>query len=145
MSMAAKTLANQAPLSELNTTPLIDVLLVLLILFIITVPASTHSLEIPLPQHGPNPPPINPTSNAVTVSPLGTIGWNGAPISESQLAALLASTTRLRPEPELRFAPDGQAPYRDTARTLRTIKASGVNGFGFVGNERFADFGKTTP
>lgn len=138
--MAATLASSSTPLGELNTTPLIDVLLVLLILFVITIPAATHSLEVTLPSGGGKP--IQPTSNSVTIDPAGTVAWNGAAVSQAELAGLLAATTRLRPEPELRFEPTGQAPYAAAARTLQTIRASGVSGFGFVGTERFADFAK---
>lgn len=140
--MHAQRLPQPPPIADLNTTPLIDVLLVLLILFIITIPAATHSLEVPLPQKPRDDLPINPLSNTVTITPAGATDWNGNPVNEAQLAGLLAATTRLVPEPELRFAPAAQAPYQAAARTLQTIKASRVTGFGFVGNERFSDFGK---
>jgi biopolymer transport protein ExbD len=138
--MAATLAPNSAPLADLNTTPLIDVLLVLLILFVITIPAATHSLEVPLPSS--NGKTIQPTTNSVTIDPVGTVAWNGAPVSQTELAGLLAATTQLRPEPELRFEPAAQAPYAAAARTLQTIQTSGVSGFGFVGTERFADFAR---
>lgn len=138
--MAATLAPNSTPLGELNTTPLIDVLLVLLILFVITIPAATHSLEVPLPAgEGKT---IRNDSNTIAIDARGTATWNGAGVSQAELASLLAATTRLRPEPELRFEPAGQAPYDAAARTLQTIHASGVSGFGFVGNERYADFAK---
>jgi biopolymer transport protein ExbD len=142
--MAATLASNSAPLADLNTTPLIDVLLVLLILFVITVPAATHNLQVPLPSDMRGKPPIDPVSNAVTIDPAGTVAWNGTKVSQANLAALLVNTTRLQPEPELRFEPAGQAPYDAAARTLQTIRAAGVSGFGFVGNERYADFAKDT-
>jgi len=138
--MTATLAPKSAPLSELNTTPLIDVLLVLLILFVITIPAATHSLEVPLPSGEGKI--IQSDSNTVSISATGSVAWNGASVSQAELAGLLAATTRLTPEPELRFEPTGQAPYDVAARTLRTIRASGVRGFGFVGNERYADFAK---
>lgn len=140
--MAATLASNSTPLADLNTTPLIDVLLVLLILFVITVPAATHNLEVPLPSDTRGTPPINPTRNTVTIDPAGIVAWNGTAVSQPSLAALLVGTTHLVPEPELRFEPTGQAPYDAAARTLQTIRGSGVRGFGFVGNERYADFGK---
>lgn len=140
--MAATLAPNSAPLADLNTTPLIDVLLVLLILFVITIPAATHSLEVPLPTDTQGNPPINPTRNTVTIDAIGTVAWNGTKVSQGNLAALLVNSTRLSPEPELRFEPEGQAPYDAAARTLQTIRAAGVKGFGFVGNERYADFAK---
>lgn len=128
------------PLSELNTTPLIDVLLVLLILFVITIPPAVHSLPVDLPSgEGTE---INPMRNRIEVTAEGRVLWNGGAVTQPQLAGLLLATRRLSWEPELQFAPDGEAPYDLAAQTLRTIKLSGVTAFGFVGNERFAEFGK---
>jgi biopolymer transport protein ExbD len=128
------------PLAELNTTPLIDVLLVLLVLFIITIPPATHALQVELPS-GPGVV-IDRASNTVTVTAGQAIEWNGKAVSLPQLTGLLRATGSLPVEPELRFAPDGAANYALTAEVLRTIKASGVTAFGFVGNERHASFGK---
>lgn len=138
--MAATLAPNSAPLADLNTTPLIDVLLVLLILFVITIPAATHSLEVPLPSGSTKT--IHNDSNSVTIDASGAVAWNGMAVSQGELAGMLAATTRLKPEPELRFEPSGQAPYAAAAETLRTINGSGVSGFGFVGTERFAEFAK---
>ena len=130
------------PLSEINTTPLIDVLLVLLVMLILTIPVASHSLDVELPQcaapcTAPDP---NPVRNRLTVDSADRLWWNGVGIDESQLAATLGRTRELRIEPELQFAPDAGASYAVAARTMRTIKASGVTRFGFVGNERFRDF-----
>ncbi len=131
------------PLSELNTTPLIDVLLVLLILFVITIPPAVHSLPVDLPiGEGEE---INPLRNRIAVTADSRVLWNGSEVSQPRLAGLLSATRNLPREPELQFAPDGGAPYNLAAETLRTIKFSGVTAFGFVGNERFAEFGKPTP
>jgi biopolymer transport protein ExbD len=143
----AKAIAIPAPepLSELNTTPLIDVLLVLLILLVITIPPATHSLDLALPSGScePNCPPIDPQSNTVSVSAAGAVTWNGSAVSQAELAGLLALTLHLPKEPVLQFEPEAGARYALTAETIRTIKLSGVTAFGFVGNERYAEFGKT--
>jgi biopolymer transport protein ExbD len=70
------------PMMEMNMTPLIDVLLVLLIMFIITIPIQTHAVKIDLPVNSDqnNPPPIDPIKNTVSVDPYGTVTWNGTPI-----------------------------------------------------------------
>lgn len=128
------------PLSEINTTPLIDVLLVLLILFVITIPPAVHSLAVDLPSGEGDE--INPLRNRVEVTADGRVLWNGGAVSQPQLAGLLLTTRKLPREPELQFAPEGGAPYNLAATTLRTIKLSGVSAFGFVGNERFAEFSK---
>lgn len=132
------------PLAELNTTPLIDVMLVLLVMIILSIPVATHTLPIDLPGPGPiiELPPIQPDRNKVSVTPTRVITFNNQPVSTAQLALLLKTTLALRPEPELQFQPDPGAPYDTTAKVLNVIKGSGISAFGFVGNEQFARFGK---
>lgn len=142
MALAQTAPLNQ-PLSELNTTPLIDVLLVLLVLLVITIPPATHSLEIPLPPPGRTPAPkIDLVRNTLSIDLSGTMRWNGQAQDEAGLFALLQASTKLAPEPELRFEPDGGAPYEKSLRALNLVKASGVSAFGFAGVERFSDFEK---
>jgi biopolymer transport protein ExbD len=131
------------PMMDMNMTPLIDVLLVLLIMFIITIPVATHSVDIDLPQPTDAPPPdILPTKNKLVLTAQEQILWNGAPISEDQLRAALAASTQMAIEPELQFEPEALASYSLSARVLQDIKASGVTKFGFVGNDKYRDFGK---
>jgi len=132
------------PMGEMNTTPLIDVMLVLLIMFIITIPVATHAVNIDLPTPNPNAvkPPIDPVKNKVVVTPQNQILWNGTPIDPSVLMANLKGSTQMQPEPELQFEPDAQAGYDLTVKALNIIKASEVTKFGFVGNERYAAFAK---
>ena len=133
------------PMGEMNTTPLIDVMLVLLIMFIITIPVATHSVDIDLPQpvEGNPPPILEPLHNKIVVTREAEILWNGEPIDEATLAVLLERSRSLPIEPELQFEPEAQASYDLTARTLRTIKAAGITKFGFVGNERYREFNAT--
>ncbi|MEL7687412.1 biopolymer transporter ExbD [Citromicrobium bathyomarinum] len=134
-----------APMIDMNMTPLIDVLLVLLIMFIITIPVATHAVNIDLPQPDPNPPPedqIDPVKNKVVLTQDGEILWNGETINQSQLSRNLQLTTEIDPEPELQFEPEPLASYDLSAKTLNIIKASGVTKFGFVGNEQYRTFGK---
>jgi len=133
------------PMGEMNTTPLIDVMLVLLIMFIITIPVATHSVNIDLPAPNPNPPPpdlIKPLKNKVVITPDNQILWNGVSQQPDELVRNLQITAKMKPEPELQFQPDQQAGYNLTAHVLNDIKGSGVTRFGFVGNEQFAYFGK---
>jgi biopolymer transport protein ExbD len=132
------------PMMDMNMTPLIDVLLVLLIMFIITIPVATHSVDIDLPQPQPNdtPPPIDPVKNKLVLTPQDQILWNGVQISEGQLIQTLSDTTRMTPEPELQFEPEALASYELSARVLQDIKSSGVTKFGFVGNDKYRQFGK---
>ena len=132
------------PMMEMNMTPLIDVLLVLLIMFIITIPVATHSIDIDLPVPNPNPPPdmVDPIKNKIVLTPDNQILWNGAAINESELVSNLNTSKSFAVEPELQFEPDQQASYDLSIRVLNLIKASGVTKFGFVGNEKYRDFGK---
>lgn len=132
------------PMMDMNMTPLIDVLLVLLIMFIITIPVATHSVDIDLPQPQPNdtPPPIDPVKNKLVLSAQEQILWNGTAISEGQLVETLAQTTKMTPEPELQFEPEPLASYDLSAKVLQDIKSSGVTKFGFVGNDKYRQFGK---
>jgi len=132
-----------APMMEMNMTPLIDVLLVLLIMFIITIPVATHSVDIDLPQ--PSPPTdiiVEPVKNKLVLTAQDVILWNGNPINEGNLVSLLQQSKAMQPEPELQFEPEARASYEISARVLNLIKASGVTKFGFVGNEQYRVFGK---
>jgi biopolymer transport protein ExbD len=142
MAFAATARAHE-PLSEINTTPLIDVLLVLLIVFVMSIPMANHSLEVPLPRAVPPPPTTEPhkVRNKVVLTAEGAILWNGDSVSQGQLLVLLDKTTRFPVEPELQFEPEASASYDLSAKVLNIIKGSGVTKFGFVGNERYKTFG----
>lgn len=131
------------PMLDMNMTPLIDVLLVLLIMFIITIPVATHSVDIDLPQGDPPPQDviIDPVKNKLILSAADQILWNGEVVTSGQLRTLLAETTRMAVEPELQFEPEAQASYDLSAKVLQIIKGSGVTKFGFVGNEKYRVFG----
>ena len=129
------------PLCEMNTTPLIDVMLVLLIMFIISIPLATHAVDVDLPSCDGCPlPPLDPNRNKIVIDAGDTLLWNGTPIGVEGLALALAQTKRMAVEPELQFEPDARASYAVAADTLAVIKASGVSKFGFVGNERYRTF-----
>lgn len=139
MSMAVGDRDDNEPMMEMNTTPLIDVMLVLLIMFIITIPIQTHAVKVDLPINDPTnqPPPIDPQKNKVTIDPAGTIAWNGAPVDKVTLQQYLEATKGINPEPELHFQPDPQARYARVDEVLAVIKRSGVTKLGFIGNEQY--------
>ena len=132
-----------SPMMEMNTTPLIDVMLVLLIMFIITIPVATHSVDIdlPTPSNAPTPD-VDPIKNKVVLTANGEILWNDNAINQNQLVANLQETLTFAVEPELQFEPEPLASYDLSAKVLNIIKASGVTKFGFVGNEKYRVFGK---
>ena len=143
MGMAGGQLDGQ-PMNDMNMTPLIDVLLVLLIMFIITIPVATHSVDIDLPQG--NPPPndivLDPVKNKLVLTQQDIILWNGQSLNPGQLRETLARTATMNPEPELQYEPEPLASYELSAKVLQIIKASGVTKFGFVGNDKYRTFGK---
>ena len=132
------------PMMEMNMTPLIDVLLVLLIVFIMSIPIATHAVAIDLPVPDPNPPQnmVDPIKNKIVLTPDNQILWNGTPITDNQLVANLQQTLTFAVEPELQYEPESEASYDLAAKVLTIIKASGVTKFGFVGNEKYREFGK---
>ena len=126
------------PMMEMNTTPLIDVMLVLLIMFIITIPIQTHAVKIDLPQSSTDPVnALDPVKNRLTIDPAGLIYWNGTPVDRVTLRQYLEQTSRMTPEPELQFEPDQAARYAVVDEVLAAIKRSKVTKLGFVGNERY--------
>jgi biopolymer transport protein ExbD len=142
MAMAAST-AEGEPMMDINTTPLIDVMLVLLIMFIITIPIQTHAVKLDLPVDDPNnqtPPPIDPVKNKVTIDPMGTIYWNGSPVSLTTLRQYLDLTQTMNPIPELHLQPDPQARYVVVDEVLAVTKRANVEKMGFVGNEAYGAF-----
>jgi biopolymer transport protein ExbD len=129
------------PMMEMNTTPLIDVMLVLLIMFIITIPIQTHAVKIDLPQSSPpTPNQPDPVKNKVSIDPVGTIMWNGSPIDLLTLRQYLNESLKLPVEPELQFQPDAQTRYVVVDQVLAEIKRAGVTKMGFVGNEQYGSF-----
>ena len=141
--MAMSTGGNEGdPMMDINTTPLIDVMLVLLIMFIITIPIQTHAVKLDLPQDAPNqtPPPIDPVKNKIVVTGNGQILWNGAPVNPIQLRQYLDITTTMTPVPELHLQPEPEARYELVDEVLAVTKRAKVTAMGFVGNEAYATF-----
>ena len=125
------------PMMEMNMTPLIDVLLVLLIMFIITIPIQTHAVKVDLPQGDSPPPPVEPTKNTLAINPAGAITWNGLPVNEVTLRQYLDASAAMNPEPELHFQPDPQARYETVDKVLAVVKRSAITKLGFIGNEQY--------
>ena len=133
------------PMMDLNTTPLIDVMLVLLIMFIITIPIQTHAVKIDLPTPSDTPENmVKPDKNRIFIDPASQIFWNGTPINQAVMVQFLEQTTQLTPEPQLEFEPHADAPYSTVDQVMAEIKKSGVGNLGFVGNENYAQFGAAT-
>ena len=130
------------PMMDINMTPLIDVMLVLLIMFIITIPIQTHAVKLDLPVDQPNspPPPIDPVKNKVVITAQGQILWNGNPVSPEQLRQYLELSQQINPIPELHLQPEPEARYELVDEVLAITKRAHVEKMGFVGNEAYMNF-----
>ena len=126
------------PMSEMNTTPLIDVMLVLLIMFIISVPMQSHEVPMTLPTK-PAALEINRLRNDLVMDVKGQLRWNGAEITDGQLTSALGQVAGYSIPPEVHFRPDPAARYERVDEVLAIAARSGITGFGFVGNEKYAE------
>lgn len=126
-------------MGEINTTPLIDVMLVLLIMFIITMPLQSHAVKLDLP-NGPPPLDRNPVRNTLIITQNGALLWNGERASDERVHATLVATQGMSPLPELHLRPEPAARYQRVDEVLAMTKRAGVARMGFVGNEAYRKF-----
>lgn len=140
--MAAAVVSDSdEPMMDINTTPLIDVMLVLLIMFIITIPIQTHAVKIDLPTPSDAPaPPIDPQRNKIAIDAGGAVLWNAQPVDLNTLRQYLELTTTIRPTPELHIQPHPEARYEVVDQVLAIVKLAQVQSMGFVGNEQYSSF-----
>ena len=125
----------EQPFSTINTTPIIDVMLVLLIMFIITLPLTTHSVKIDIPRDG-----IvqkEPETHRLALDSASRLTWDGAPIAETALPARLAAFRESGPDDFLLFRAEAETRYEDFDRILAHVKRAGVERLGFDRNDRF--------
>ena len=123
---------------DINTTPLIDVMLVLLIMLIITIPIQMHSVNLNMPVGHPPPPPTPPVVIQVDVDFDGTIFWNGAKVPDrATLESKLQDVANTPDQPEIHLRPNKLAQYRYVAEVMASAQRLGVNKIGLVGNEQF--------
>ncbi len=129
------------PMVEPNVIPLVDIMLVLLIIFIITIPVMTHAVKIDLPRDNPNPPTVEPPVVKIFVEGTGTILWNGSPIDYQTLRDYVA-IENARPEdqkPEVHVDAERRTPYVYVANVLFTLQRGGLQKVGFVAGGGPAD------
>ena len=124
---------------DINTTPLIDVMLVLLIMFIITIPIQTHAVKMNMPVPSKNsPPPKPPEIVRIDVDFDGTISWNGEVVPErNTLEARLQQLAALPDQPEVHLRPNKLVTYKYVAMIMASAQRLGVTKIGIVGNEQF--------
>lgn len=119
-------------MSEINMTPLVDVMLVLLIIFILTVPVLTHTVKIDLPQANNAPNDVTPQTIALTVTADAAIHWNDEVISGEVLANRLRSVAAVRPQPEIQLRGDKAVAYQHVIAVMAAAQQAGIEKLGFV-------------
>jgi biopolymer transport protein ExbD len=121
-----------APMSEINTTPLVDVMLVLLVIFIITAPLLTHAVKIDLPQASSQPFPEKPEVISVSIDAAGNMYWNDAPMEQGDLKVKLQEIAGKKPQPELNIRADKETRYQVLAEVMADAQNVGIAKLGFV-------------
>jgi biopolymer transport protein ExbD len=125
---------------DINTTPLIDVMLVLLIMFIITIPIQTHAVKMNMPIGPASQPPAPPEIIRIDVDFDGTIGWNGEIVADrAELESRLAAVAAMADQSEVHLRPNKLVTYRHVAMIMASAQRLGVTKIGLVGNEQFLD------
>ncbi len=137
MAMSVGSGGEGEPLVEMNTTPLIDVMLVLLTLLIITIPIQTHAVKLDMPRPNNAPPPTPPETVELVVDFDGTITWNGNVVTVPQLDGYLKNASEQATQPEIHVAPNRLASYDRVAEVLAHAQRLGVTKIGFVGIDQY--------
>jgi biopolymer transport protein ExbD len=140
MAMSGPSTSEDGAMCDINTTPLIDVMLVLLIMFIITIPVMTHAvkLDMPRPTDAP-PPPVRPEVIDIEIDFDGTVLWNGTPVTVEALEGYFRTESAKDPQPELHLRPDKRSRYDVVARVLASAQRNRMKKIGFVNVAEFRD------
>ncbi len=128
------------PMRDLNMTPLIDVLLVLLILFLISLPVVTNKVPVELPVTGRAEPGPPPPTHRLDITPQGALFWDGEAIAQAALPNRLSAMASDPASPRLHIAADGEARYEQVDEILADVARAEVTRIGFIGNYAVADF-----
>ena len=123
---------NDDVMNEINMTPLVDVMLVLLIIFIITVPVMKHAVKIDLPRASSQPQDAKPEIIRLSVAATGTFFWNESPVTEADLSYLLRTEATREPQPELHIRGDKAVRYEYVAHIMAAAQRAGLKKIGFV-------------
>ncbi len=145
MSMSVGSAEAGAPMMEINTTPLIDVMLVLIIVLIMSIPVMTHATKLDMPQTNNPPPPVRPEVIQIDIDFDGTIVWNNTPVQGiDQLETYFRSARQSaeaagRPQPEIHLRPDRRSRYETTALVMAAAQRNRMEKMGFVNTAEFRD------
>ncbi len=140
MAMSVGDGGSGGEMVDINTTPLIDVMLVLLIMFIITIPIQTHAVKLDLPADQQNSPPpmVDPVINRVSIDFLNTIYWNDQEVDMPTLTRYFVQAGEMNPQPEIHLRPDALTRYDIVNNVMAVAQRAQVTKIGFVGNEAYA-------
>lgn len=130
--------ADPEPMMDVNMTPLIDVMLVLIIMLIITIPKQNHAVNLNMPVNSNSPPPLTlPVVHTIDIDFDGTISWDGVTMQSESLKSKLAEVSAIPDQPEVHVRPNKLAEYKYVAGVMAAAQRMGVNKIGMVGNEQF--------
>ena len=136
-----QTLDEPEVMMDINTTPLIDVMLVLLIMLIITIPVQLHSINLDMPTGTPPPAIKKPTIVRIEIDARNVVHWNEKTLTDrAELDTLLQVASQQQPQPEVHIKPQGKAKYEAVAGVLASAQRNGLTKLGIVGSEQFAGF-----
>jgi biopolymer transport protein ExbD len=136
MAMSTGTAEGEV-MVEMNTTPLIDVMLVLLTLLIITLPIQTHAVKLDMPAPNPNPPTVVPETVELVVDFDGTVLWNNMAVDRATMNAYMRDAALKVPQPEIHVSPNRLAKYDAVARVLADAQRLGATHIGFTGIDQY--------
>ena len=117
---------------EINTTPLVDVMLVLLIIFIMTIPVMNHAVKLDLPHAANQPNDVKPETINVSIDAAGQVYWNNEVLDQSQMLSRIADAAKVTPQPELHLRADRLTPYEKVAQVMAAAQSGGLTKMGFV-------------
>lgn len=124
--------SRSAPMADINVTPMVDVMLVLLVIFIITAPLFTHAVKLDLPSAQSAPAPEKPDTVSLSINAQGVIFWNDAPVEQKDLNTRLAAAAQKKPQPELQLRADKSTRYEVIAQVMAAAQSNGLTKLGFV-------------
>ena len=140
MSVGPSNSDEQDVMIDINTTPLIDVMLVLLIMLIITIPIQLHAVNMDMPIGNPPPPPVKPEVVKIDIDPQSIVFWNGVAVStRGELEAKIRGAVQQSPQPEVHLRPNKAAKYDVVAGVMASAQRLGLTKIGIIGSEQFIE------
>ncbi|WP_353157378.1 biopolymer transporter ExbD [Herminiimonas fonticola] len=121
-----------APMADINVTPMVDVMLVLLVIFIITAPLFTHAIKLDLPSAQSAPAPTEPTTISLSINGEGAIFWNNDAVTQNELTNRFSIAAKQQPQPQLQLRADKGTRYEVIAQVMAAAQGNGLTKLGFV-------------